>query len=259
METKNLIKKLSLLRLKTLPNFQRIKFTPQAIRTIINLFLHPCCMNTTDLSKFIASKPVALKTISKYILTAFPQTISFYANKHQRFLLGKNDILKCFALEHSEGVAENKIELTHSPAHALAHILTLGQIRDIRHQRETTIADLESTFGPKKIIFKNVFVPRDIPLHKNEKVFQHFGVVIARASGQKLNALYPKIAGQQNKIPYLQNIARGSWGLIDFGKKGLYRFDLLAAITKEAQKPGRGNWLNQKLHLSSNKKIQLSG
>lgn len=239
MAAKNFIQKLNKIRRKTLPNFGKIKFTPQAVDIISKLFLHPFCINLVDLKKFIKDKPVKLSTLSAYIITAFPNTISFYAQKHKKILLTSQDILECFAIDHSEGVAENKIEKIYSPAYALAHILTLGKVVNLHRQKNNLLADLEYQFSNKIIIFKNVFVPQDVVVKKGIKVFHHFGVIVDSAKNRELTILSKRLKNKQKGIEFLCEITRESKDLIDFGKAGLYDFDLTSYIIRESKNPGK--------------------
>ncbi len=260
MVKEDLIQKLNENRKKTLPNFEKIKLTERAVKTVSKLFLHPFCVNTTDLKKFIKQSPVKLSTLSKHILTAFPNTISFYAEKHGKTLLRDQDILDCFAIDHQIALSENEIEKVYSPAYALAHILTVCKTTNLRTVSNNTLADLEYGFQTKKIIFKNAFVPRDLEIKKNQNVFHHFGVIIDSSANQRLVLLAQKLESKQKQIEYLTKVSKQNKETIDFGKPGLYRFDLLSSIIAESKNPGAGKILekNFKLNLDQNKKIPFS-
>lgn len=230
-----LIQKLNMVRAKTLPCFKKIKCTPKAIDKISRLFLHPFCVSTVDLKKFIQNKPVKLATLSRYIITAFPNTISYYAKKRNKILIDQEDILECFALDHTEGIAENKIENIYSPSYALAHILTLCKLVNIREQQKNRVADLEYQYGIKKTIFKNVFVPPDLKVIKGQNVFHHFGVVVDCANNANLISLSKKLKAKQDRLEYLAKISKAIPARIDFGKPGMYPFDLTHCIIKKNQ------------------------
>ncbi len=236
MAPKNdLIQKLNIIRAKTLPQFKKIRLTRGAVDKVVNLFLHPFCISTVDLKKFIQNKPVKLTTLSRHILTAFPNTISYYAEKHHKTLIDTDDILECFALDHIEGVAENKIEDIYSPSYALAHILTLCKVINLRKNQGHLITDLEYRYHTQKIKFKNVFIPQDIKINQDQNVFHHFGVVVDCAKNSHLISLSKKLQAQQNKLEYIAKINRATSAIIDFGKHGLYQFDLTHYIIRKSQ------------------------
>ena len=259
MATENLIQRLNKNRKKNLPHFERIKLTPEAVNAASKLFLHPFCVNLRDLRTFIGKNPVKLSVLSQYIITAFPNTIAFYSEEHKKILLDYQDILDCFACDHQMAIAGNKIEKIHSPAYALAHILTVCKVTNLKTTGQNTLADLDFRLRTKKITFRNVFVPKALKVKKNQNVFHHFGVIIDSASNRKLELLSEKIENKQKKLEYLNKIIKENIKTIDFGKPGLYNFDLLDKIITESKAPGKTNLEKSfKLKLDQNQKVPFS-
>jgi len=234
---KAILKKLNEIRARNLPRFQEIKLTPQAIDYASKLFLHPFCVATVNLKKFVRKKPVKLAHLAKHIITAFPNTISFYSQEHEKTLINDQDILECFAIDHINGIRENKIESAYSPAYALAHLLTLCKAINLRIAQSNRLTDLEYQCGAKKIIFKNVFVPKDLKIKRGDRVFHHFGAVIDYVQNKNLADLFQKLRSKQRQEEYLSRISTGIFSVIDFGKPGLYPFDLDAIYFKKNQNP----------------------
>jgi len=255
-ENKILLKKLNEIRIKTLPRFQKIKLTPQAVGCASKLFLHPFCVATRDLKKFIHHKPVKLAALSRYVLTAFPNTISYYAQERKKILIDAKDILECFALDHIAGIAENKIEKIYSPSYALSHILTLTHAQKLHQHKNYLLADLRYCLKNRAITFKNVFVPKDSKIKKGDRVFHHFGVVIDYVQNKNLADLFPKLKSEQKQEKYLSQILPGVSSIIDFGKSGLYPFDLTRRIIKKNQHQDQKQKI--KLNLNTKKRIPFS-
>lgn len=243
MEPQCLLHKINAIRKKTLPLFSTITLSPAAIRLVCRLFLHPYCVNTTNLQKFVGSKPVSLSILARHIITAFPQTICAYALSNHKTFIAAKDILRCFALDHCRDVQNHHLENIYSPAYALAHTLTIGRIQQVRQQKDERIADLYIVNSHKKITFKNVFVPTGLQCRKGNLVFQHFGVVIETGRKQSLFKLTQDLNQHQKKIAYFQKIFQASHPRINFGRPGLHPFDLLEKI------------INAEKHPEQNKKI----
>ena len=257
-EISNGVKKIEQARRLAFPDFDKISLGPKAVRVLANLFLNPDCQTDIDLSKFIKHKSIKLNQISPHIITAAPSTIAQYAKDHNKKRINQNDILKCFAIDHAQAIKDNCIDVSFSPCYSLSHILNVGRIIKIKQVhpvrgrfssktvrvsernsasngvQEKKIVDLEKKVKDQVIIFKNILVPFDLKVFKNQQVFYHFGVVVALAHTPKLIGLANEIKKQQKKEHFIykmnQRAKKRRKLIIDAQDKTIFHEDLMEKI-----------------------------
>ena len=227
-----LIKNIEKARRLAFPEFDQITLEPRAVQILANLFLNPDCKSNIDLSKFISPEPVKLNQLSPHIITAAPSTLAKYAQDHQQLNITENDILRCFALDHVKTVQVDKIRF--SSSQKLSHLLNIGQVVKSKKIGRKKIVDLEKIFNNQKILFKNIFIPDNLEIFKNQEVFYHFGVVVAVVKNQKLAELSDEIKVKQIKNHSIYRINREakekSKSIIDSQNKTLFHENLMEKI-----------------------------
>ncbi len=206
---RKLIKRIEQARRLAFPKFDRITLSPKAVQILANLFLNPDCRSDIDLTKFAKDKPVKLNQISAHIITAAPNTLAKYAQDHYKVRISESDILKCFALDHAKAIQENRIDIKLSPSYGLAHLLNISRVIKIKEIQEKKFIDLEKRIGAHTIIFKNVLVPDNLQVFKNQEVFHHFGIVVAAANTPRLIKLVDKIKREQKKEYFIYKMNQG--------------------------------------------------
>ena len=202
------IKKIEEARRLTFPEFDRIVLKSAAVRVLAHLFLSPDCRANVDLAKFADKEQVKLSQISAHILTAAPSALAKYAQEHHKLIISQADILECFALDHARTIKMNQLDTKFSPAYALAHLLNISQVIKIKKVQGKIFVDLKRKFDTSQIVFKNVLVPDDLRVLKNQEVFHHSGVAVAVANTPTLIELADKIKLAQEKDEFIYEISQ---------------------------------------------------
>ncbi|MBL7021775.1 hypothetical protein ISR92_00380 [Patescibacteria group bacterium] len=159
-------------------DFDKIKVSGDGLRIISNLFLNPDCLIDINLEDYIDKEFVLLADISKHILTAAPATLAQYAQEHKKLYLSRDDVIKCFALDHLNTIENNEIIKLKGASYALAHTLSIANIIKIYESEGATIAELEGD----NIVYRNVIIPNNLNVVVGNIVWQHFGVVVDKKS-----------------------------------------------------------------------------
>lgn len=233
----NIIKNLEKARRLSFPNFDNIVLQSEAVKVLVNLFLHPGCITDINLARFLTGHNVYLIEISPHIITAFPSQLAKFARRKRKFEISQNDLLECYALDHADSVSENQKSLLFEPSYALAHILTIGNVKCLRNFEGRNLTDIIVKVCQQEILFKNVLVPADMPVKLSQTVLHHFGVVVAKADSKVLKNLAMKLQKKQNKKEFLNKITRQVIGLdVDFAKSSFFKFDMTGKIIKESEK-----------------------
>jgi len=232
-----IIKNLEKARRLAFPSFAKIVLEPEAVRVLVNLFLHPGCKSDINLAKFLTGQPVNLTQISPHIITAFPSQLAKFASRKNKTRINQEDLLECFALDHVDSVAENRESLLFEPAYALAHVLTIGKVKSLQNIESRNLAEILVKVCDHEITFKHVLVPPDLTVKNNQVVFHHFGVVVAKADSQELKNLGRQLQKRQNKKSFLQKITRQIVSeSIDFAKPDFFKVDMAGQIIKESKR-----------------------
>lgn len=214
--------------------FDQITLDPEAVQILANLFLNPDCKSNIDLSKFISSEPVKLNQLSPHIITAAPSTLAKYAQDHHKLNITGSDILRCFALDHVKNIQDDKIRS--SSSQKLSHLLNVGRVIKSKKIGRKKIVDLEKNFDNEKIFFKNIFIPDNLEIFKNQEVFYHFGVVVAAVNNQKLVKLANEIKVEQIKNCSIYRInreaKRKTKSIIDSQNKNYFHGNLMEKILR---------------------------
>lgn len=237
---KQIIKNLEAARRMTFSGFDKIIIQPEAVRILVNLFLHPGCKSDINLAKFLTNMPVRLADISPHIITAFPSSLAAYAQKKRITNISAADLLECFALDHADSVEENQMHINMNPSYALAHVLTVGKVINLKNHDQRQLADLQIEICGRQVQFSRVLVPADIFAPVNSVVFHHFGVVVAPADSVELKLLAVKLQQQQSQKFFLQKTVKQVLGehveTIDYAKAAFFRTDMTSRIINESKK-----------------------
>lgn len=237
MPTPTIIQNLEKARRLAFPKFENIVLQPEAVKVLVNLFLHPGCITDINLARFLTGHNVYLTEISPHIITVFPSQLAKFARKKRKIEISQNDLLECYALDHVDSVSENQKSLFFEPSYALAHILTIGKIKKLKNFESRNLTDIIVKVCQQEILFKNVLVPADMPVKLSQTVFHHFGVVVVEADSKVLKNLAIKLQKRQNEKEFLNRITKQVIGLdIDFAKSSFFKFDMTGRIIKESDK-----------------------
>ncbi len=237
--TDNLLQRLNKVRRQTLPHFDEIYLSRQAVFVLANIFLNPDCQSTISLYKFLSLPKVSLSEISKYIITAAPVTLAKYANRHNRFYLTREDIIKCFALDHYHDLSCRGIDQRLSTAYALSHLLTPAKIIKVHKHKHVYLADLQVDFDNNVFYFNKVALPPLLGARKGEMVWHHFGVIVDKCSSGQDRDLLERM--RKDQFDFLssrwlpQTLAETS-NKIDFSQKNIFKRDLTGKIIKHIDK-----------------------
>lgn len=221
-------------------DFDKITLTPSAVKILIHLFIHPGCKSDINMVKFLTGQLVLLSEISPHIITAFPSQIALYAKRRDKTILTDVDLLECFAIDHAEAVEENKESVGMEPSYALAHMLTIGKIINIRKYDIRQLAEIEVTVCKQKVNFSHALVPPDVIVGNESMIFHHFGVVVAAANSTGMNKLARNLQSQQNSQAFLQKITKQVIGanisVIDYAKESFFKIDMTGKLIQESKK-----------------------
>jgi len=237
---KKIIKNLEIARRLSFPGFDNITLTSEAVKVLINLFLHPGCKSDINLMTFLTGQPVYLSDISPHIITAFPSQVALYAQEHQTTIITDSLLLECFAIDHADAVEENQASLLFNPSYSLAHVLTIGRVRDVRQVELRQLADIEVKVCGQLVKFTNILAPIDINIAVNQTVFHHFGVVVSLADTIEKKILARKLQLLQNDKTFLQKTVRQILGAniteINYAKEAFFRVNMAGQIIQESKK-----------------------
>ncbi len=159
-------------------DFDKIKVSGDGIRIIANLFLNPDCLIDINLEEYIDKESVLLADISKHILTAAPATLAQYAQDYKKLYLSRDDVIRCFAIDHLNTIENNDIINLKGASYALAHTLSIANITKIYESDGAIIAELKGD----NIVYRNVIIPNNLNVIVGDIVWQHFGVVVDKKS-----------------------------------------------------------------------------
>ena len=210
---------------------------PKTVRVLVNLFLHPGCITDINLARFLNGRKVSLTEISPHIITAFPTQLAKFSNRKKKNKITQSDLLECFALDHADSVEENQKSLFFEPSYALAHVLTIGKIKNLKNFEGRNLAEVLVKVCDREITFKNVLVPSYLSVKKDQTVFHHFGVVVAKADNKALKNLARKLQLEQNKKEFLNKVSKQVLGIdVDYTKSSFFKFDMTGRIIEESEK-----------------------
>ena len=228
------IEKLQQVRLATFPKYQDITLSRGALQLVANLFLNPDCQSDIDLISIKGGK-VRLYELGQHIITAAPSTLARYAEVHNLLHLTENDILKCFALDHATDIVNNKIDFKKNPHYALAHLLNLSQVEKKYIVRGRELCDLKTSTVWGQEIYQKVLVPKNLKVSKDEFVYHHFGVIVAKALNEKIAK---EIVKNKNKNVFIKSWSRATVKkdiILDFSDQKLFTQDVLDNILHPQQ------------------------
>ena len=240
IDTSHIIQNLEAARRLAFPDFEKIVLEPAAVRILVHAFLHPGCKADVNLATFLTGAPVLLSDISPHIITAFPSQVALFARRKGTTTVSAADLLECYALDHADQVEENQIALAMEPSYALAHVLTIGTVKNIRGVGIRQLIDLEALVCRQRVTFSHVLVPTGVSVKNNSVVFHHFGVVLAAADTKALRLLARKLQLEQNKKSFLRKITKQIIGAnissIDYAKESFFKVDMTGKLIKESKK-----------------------
>lgn len=219
------IKAVEKIRRLSYKDFDNIELSSEAMQLVANLFLNPDCMTDINLESFVADKKVKLSDFAKHIITAAPSTLAKYATEHNKLFLKRDDIIECFTIDHLQALADNKMDKIKNPSYALAHVMSLATVKNIRKHKGYILVDLKQN----RIIYKNILVPTNVRIKLNDLVWHHFGVVIDKATTKDYQIFYDQ--QQQNYFWYLYNNVKKN--LINFADIGRFKKDVIGGVIRE--------------------------
>lgn len=235
-----IIGKLEQARRLAFPEFENIVLQPEAVQVLVNLFLHPGCKSDINLAKYLTGLPVKLSEVSPHIITAFPSQVAKFAARKGITTITSADLLECFALDHTDAVEENQRVLGMEPSYALAHVLTIGTARSVKSLELRQLATLDVVVCKEQVEFSHVLVPSGLTLKVGQKVFHHFGVVVATVSSPSLALLAMKLQKEQDKKSFMKKTIKQVIGAdvqtIDYAKEAFFKVDMAGNIIKESKK-----------------------
>jgi len=234
-----LLHQLNKVRRQTLPNFDKIYLSRQAVFVLANIFLNPDCQATISLYKFLDKPRISLSELSQNIVTAAPVTLAQYANRHNRFYITREDIIKCFSLDHFQDLTNKGIDSRLSAAYALSHLLTPAKIIKVHKYKNSYLADLQVNFNRSVFYFNKVALPPLLGARKGELVWHHFGVVVDKCSSSQDKDLLEAIRRDQLNFlsaKWLPKTLAETSQEIDFSKKSIFQRDLIGKIIKNSDK-----------------------
>jgi len=236
----DIIKNLEKARRLTFPEFANIVLEPAAVKILVNLFIHPGCKSDVNLASFLTGQPVGLTEISPHIITAFPAQVARFAARKKKLRITGSDLLECFAIDHADAVEENIGSLQFEPSYALAHVLTVGRIKEVKAIENRQLVELEVKVCGQKVNFSHVLAPPDLPVLANQTVFHHFGVIVAVVDELGLKKLANKLQAEQNGKSFLQKIVKQVMGKeikeIDYARVPFFKVDMTGQLIQETKK-----------------------
>ncbi|MFA5052244.1 MAG: hypothetical protein WC544_04295 [Patescibacteria group bacterium] len=240
IKAEEIIGKLEQSRRLAFPSFEKIILQSEAVNVLVNLFLHPGCKSDVNLAKFLTGVPVKLSDISPHIITAFPTQVAKYAARKGITDITAADLLECFALDHTDAVEENQRLLGMEPSYALAHVLTVGTVQSVHQMEVRALAILQVKVCKEPVTFSHVLVPAGITVAAGQKVFHHFGVVVANVASPSLAMLAMKLQKDQDKKSFMKKTIKQVVGAdvqtIDYAKASFFRVDMTGNIITESKK-----------------------
>jgi len=160
IKARQIIGKLEQARRLAFPSFEKIILQPDAVKVLVNLFLHPGC-NPTLIWQILTGLPVKLSEISPHIITAFPSQVAKFAIRKGIIDIAAADLLECFALDHTDAVEENQRVLGMEPSYALAHVLTVGRTLSIQQVGIRQLCSLQVTVCKEPVEFSHVLIHQE--------------------------------------------------------------------------------------------------
>lgn len=240
IKAEDIIEKLEQARRLAFPSFDKITLQTEAVKVLVNLFLHPGCKSDINLAKFLTGTPVKLSDISPHIITAFPTQVAKYAGRKGITDITAADLLECFALDHTDAVEENQRVLGMEPSYALAHVLTVATVQSVHQMELRALATLQVTVCKEPVTFSHVLAPSGMSVVKGQKVFHHFGVVVATVSSPNLAMLAMKLQKEQDRKSFMKKTIKQVVGAdvqtIDYAKASFFRVDMTGNIIQESKK-----------------------
>ncbi|MBU0964595.1 hypothetical protein KKC06_06165 [Patescibacteria group bacterium] len=240
MQTQKIIENLETVRRLSWPGFEKIVLEPEAVKILVNLFLHPGCKSDINLAKFLTGQSVSLTDISPHIITAFPSQVAAYASAHGLKKITGPDLLECFALDHADAVEESQDALQFEPSYALAHVLTVGKVVTTRSVANRQIADIKVKVCQQDVNFTNVLVPTAMLVKTDTMVFHHFGVIVAVASNKKMKSLAVNLQTKQDQKRFMQRVIKQVMGQnkqeINYARIAIFKTDMTGKIIEQANK-----------------------
>jgi hypothetical protein len=236
----HIINKLEQARRLAFPSFEKITLQPEAVKVLVNLFLHPGCKSDINLAKFLTGVPVKLSEVSPHIITAFPSQVAKFATRKGITDITAASLLECFALDHTDAVEENQRVLGMEPSYALAHVLTVGKIMAIQQAGIRQLCSLQVTVCNEPVGFSHILIPAGVTVVVGQKVFHHFGVVVETVSTPSLAMLAMKLQKEQDKKSFMKKTIKQVIGadvkVIDYSKEAFFKIDMTGNIIKESKK-----------------------
>ena len=215
-------------------DFDKIELSQGGVRIIANLFLNPDCLIDVNLEAYIDKEKVYLADLSKHIMTAAPATLAVYAKDNKKLYLTRDDVIRCFALDHLDTIADNEIIKLNGAAYALAHALSLVTISNIENRDDVRVVELQQ----ENIIYKNVIVPDNLEVKIGDEVWHHFGVLIDMKSDED-----EKIFSEQKVHNYwLEIIKKVQVDTIDFTDEQTFNKNVYKKILNEVNNRKSGHY-----------------
>lgn len=222
---KEQIDKVEKIRRLSFPAFDKIQITGDGVRIIANLFLNPDCLVDINLEQYIDNEVVLLAELSRHIMTAAPATLALYAKDKDKLLLNRDDVIRCFALDHLDTIKNNQIIPLKGFEYALAHVLSVAVVNKIEDIDGIRTVELQQG----KVIYKNVIVPANLNIKVKDNVWHHFGVIIDIVKDKD-----EEIISQQLLHSHWLEIIEGNGSKeIDFKDENIFHKNVYTNILKE--------------------------
>ena len=240
IEAQKIIGKLEQARRLAFPEFDKITLQSEAVKVLVNLFLHPGCKSDINLAKFLIGVPIKLSEVSPHIITAFPSQVAKFAARKGITDITAADLLECFALDHTDAVEENQRILGMEPSYALAHVLTVAKVKSIQQVDIRQLCALQVTVCKEPVEFTHVLIPAGMTVIADQKVFHHFGVVVATVATPSLAMLAMRLQKEQDRKSFMKKTIKQVIGAdvktIDYAKEAFFKVDMAGNIIKESKK-----------------------
>ncbi len=219
-------------------NFDQLVISADATLLLANLFLNPDCKSKVDLYQFVGQDN-KLADISKYIITAAPVTLAKYANKHKVNKIGRENIIRCFSIDHAGDISHRGLDDRLSAAYALSHLMTAGKIKEVQDRCRFRLAEIEVNWQNYTVLFKNIIIPSYLKVRVGDLVWHHFGVVIDKVKSKEDKKIMAKVKQQQFSqllADWVDGSIRETRGIINFANRYLFNRDLPNIIIKNNTK-----------------------
>jgi len=229
MFSQKIIDTLQSKRRETFAGYDNITLDRGALKVVAHLLLNPDCQSDIDITSFEGDS-IPLTLLGEHIITAAPSTLAQYTEQHHLSHLTAGDVLKCFALDHIADIERLKIDINKNPQYALAHILNVSTVRKKYQLQRYVAVDLESPTEWGTVLFRKVIVPDSLMVDRNESVFHHFGVVVARATD---SVLVRRIMKLQKHNLFMNALARENSQrdiVIDFSQVSIFHKDVVGQV-----------------------------